>query len=168
MRVEQIATSVGKCGARRSRGELQRKLSKAKFSSPKPPRASDKTSGFMKVRRVLAGEGAGAWPRPSPPARVVSCGAPGARVPVGFLLPSLPLLRADQTLSPSHGCSSAPAVAGGPTPGVLGGLCPLQCGNGREGLREGQSSVVEAQPTRPPARPTWQSVSFRALTSPLL
>lgn len=50
--------------------ELQR-LRKAKFSSPKPPRASGKPSGFMK--RALVRAGAAAWWRPwLPRGRVVS------------------------------------------------------------------------------------------------
>lgn len=43
--------------------ELQR-LKKAKFSSPKPPRASGKTSGFMKFQQALVRAGAAAWRRP--------------------------------------------------------------------------------------------------------
>lgn len=62
--IEQKSTSVRKCRVEEHSCEkLQRRLRKAKFSSPKPPRASGKTSGFMTFQRALVGEGAVAWPR---------------------------------------------------------------------------------------------------------
>lgn len=42
-----------KCRVEHPCEELQRRLRKAQFSSPKPPRASGKTSGFMKFQRAL-------------------------------------------------------------------------------------------------------------------
>jgi len=67
--------------------ELQR-LRKAKFSSPKPPRASGKPSGFMKFQRGLVGAGAVAWSRPwLPRERAVSCKARvGCSVLLAFLV----------------------------------------------------------------------------------
>lgn len=60
---EQKSTNVRECRfEEHSCEELQRKCRKAKFSSPKPPRASGKTSGFMQFQRALVREGAAAWP----------------------------------------------------------------------------------------------------------
>lgn len=107
--------------------ELLGELRRAKFSSPKPPRASVKTSGFMKVWRVLAREGTGAWPGPSPPAREWFLAGPPGSLCFGWF--SVAVAALAHKVDPDHLAkqrgSLAPAAAGGPTQeGLVGSLSP--------------------------------------------
>lgn len=76
-RVEQKSPNVRKCRVEEhSREELQRRLRKAEFSSPKPPRASGKTSGFMTLREPWWVRARQPAPDPLPSEGGLSCKAP--------------------------------------------------------------------------------------------
>lgn len=117
--------------------ELQR-LKKAKFSSPKPPRASGKTSGFMKFQQPWSGRARRPGGDRGFRGRMVSG---KARVGCCVLLAFLVML---VVASPAYKVGSepsceatvfpSPAVAWGPAPGRSWGcpFCPyvVRCGGG--------------------------------------
>lgn len=124
--------------------ELQR-LRKAKFSSPKPPRASGKPSGFMKSQRALVRAGAAAWSRPRlPRERVVSCKARvGCSVLLAFLVVLVgcsPCLQSwVKTILRSNKCFRVQLWLEDPRQGGRGGaplpLDVVKCGGGTRCLR---------------------------------